>query len=159
MRIEEILKKNCIINNLVADSKENALWQMAEKLYHLGYVKKTFIQAIQDREAKYPSGLPMKGHKIAIPHTDAKYVNASVICFAKLKSPVTFSIMGDPSQSIQVQMISMFALKEKKEIGNLLEILITSYQDNDMLTSLLDAQDEQEMYSILHKSIGKYIKV
>ena len=158
MKIEDILKTECILENVQASTKEDALKIMAERLYSLGYVKESFIRAIQDREASYPSGLPMEDLKIAIPHTDHVHVNKSVICFARLADNVEFSVMGDPSQKIPVRLISMFALKEKKKIGDLLETLITTYQDNDVLKALLDAENESEIYEILHDNVGKNLK-
>ena len=158
MKIEDILKTECILIDIDAPSKEEILRQMAEKLYSLGYVKESYIQAIQDREASYPSGLPMEDLKIAIPHTDADHVNQSVICFARLDDNVEFSVMGAPEMKIPVRLISMFALKEKKKIGDLLETLITTYQDNDVLKSLVDAADETEIYNILYENVGKNLK-
>ncbi|MBF9016696.1 MULTISPECIES: PTS sugar transporter subunit IIA [unclassified Oceanispirochaeta] len=158
MRIEDILKPEYIIENLSADTKEAALKQMGEKLFSMGLVKESFIEAIQYREKNYPSGLPMEGHKIAIPHTDAEHVNESVILFARLKDPLEFSVMGDPDEKIQVQMISMFALKEKKLIGDLLTTLITTYQDDSVLDSLLHAEDGRKMYDILIKQVGANLK-
>ncbi len=159
MKIEDILKTECILINIDAASKETALQVMAERLYDLGYVKKSYIQAIQDRESSYPSGLPMEDLKIAIPHTDADHVNQSVICFARLSDSVEFSVMGAPEEKIPVQLISMFALKEKKKIGDLLETLITTYQDNEVLKALLYAEDENEVYNILRDNVGKNLRV
>jgi len=158
VKIEDILKTECILGNIDAPSKEIALEMMADRLTSLGYVKESFKEAILDREANYPSGLPMEELKIAIPHTDADHVNQSVICFARLKENVEFSVMGAPEEKISVRLISMFALKEKKKIGDLLETLITTYQDNDVLKALVDAKDEEEIYSILHDSVGKNLK-
>ncbi|MCF7934526.1 MAG: PTS sugar transporter subunit IIA [Spirochaetia bacterium] len=147
-----------MIHNLNASTKEEALTIMAERLYELGYVKQTFKEAILDREAHYPSGLPMEGEKIAIPHTDAEHVTQSVICFAQLTQPVEFSVMGDPSQSVSVQMISMFALKEKKEIGHLLEVLITTYQDAALLKELKASNDVEHLYRLLEEHIGRRLE-
>ncbi|MDC7227277.1 MAG: PTS sugar transporter subunit IIA [Spirochaetales bacterium] len=158
MKIEDILKTDCILCNVDASDKETALKIMAEKLYSLGYVKESYIQAIQDREANYPSGLPMEDLKIAIPHTDADHVNQSIICFARLPENVEFSVMGAPEEKIPVRLISMFALKEKKKIGDLLETLITTYQDNEVLKALLDAENETQIYNILHENVGKNLK-
>lgn len=159
MDAEDILKKECILKNLDVSSKEEALELMAGRLYDLGYVKKSFKKAIQDREESYPSGLPMEGLKIAIPHTDSEHVNRSVICFARLSKEVEFSVMGDPSQKIPVRLISLFALKEKKKIGDLLETLITTYQDNNILQAIIDAEDESAIYDILYTNIGKNLRV
>ena len=159
MNIDDIIKKDCIIGQIDVSSKEEVLKIMAEKLYDLGYVKESYIQAIQDREANYPSGLPMEDLKIAIPHTDAEHVNQSIICFARLKNPVEFSVMGEPSTKIPVKLISMFALKEKKKIGDLLETLIVTYQDNSVLRALDKAEDDEELFKLLKESVGQNLRI
>jgi PTS system galactitol-specific IIA component len=158
MKIEEVLKEDCIIENLKAKTKEDALTAMCSILLTKGYVKDSFPQAILERERLYPSGLPMEGHKIAIPHTDAEHVNESVILFARLEDPVEFSSMGDPDEKILVRLISMFALKEKKQIGFLLDVLITAYSDNDTLDAVLRAPSAKEIYKLLYRAVGNRIK-
>jgi PTS system galactitol-specific IIA component len=158
MKVEDILKEDCIIENLRAVTKEEALTAMARFLFSKGYVKDSFQAAILERERLYPSGLPMEGHKIAIPHTDAEHVNESVILFARLDRPVEFSSMGDPDEKIQVRLVSMFALKEKKQIGFLLDVLINTYSDNDTLEAVLNASSAKEMYAILYRAVGDRIK-
>ena len=157
MNIGDILKEECIIENLEAAGKEEALTAMCNLLLSKGYVKETFPGAILERERLYPSGLPMEGHKIAIPHTDAEHVNQSVILFARLAKPLEFSSMGDPDEEIQVQLISMFALAEKKKIGEMLEVLITTYSDNDVLDAILKAPSAKVIYDILYQAVGSRI--
>lgn len=157
MKIEDILKEDCIIESLDAVSKEDALLTMSNMLLAKGYVKVSFPEAILEREKHYPSGLPMEGHKIAIPHTDAEHVNKSVILFARLANPLEFASMGDPDEKIQVSLISMFALAEKKEIGKMLEVLITVYSNNAVLEAILNASSARGIYDILYQSVGAII--
>ena len=157
MKIEDVLKEDCIIERLEAGTKEEALSAMCNVLLSKGYVKETFPAAILERERLYPSGLPMEGHKIAIPHTDAEHVNKSVILFARLAQPLEFASMGDPDEKLQVSLVSMFALAEKKEIGAMLEVLITTYSDNDVLESILKASSAKEIYDILYQAVGAQI--
>ena len=154
MKIEEILKEDCVIENLEAATKEEALKYMSNFLLAKGYVRKTFPEAILERERLYPSGLPMEGHKIAIPHTDAEHVNKSVILFARLAKPLDFACMGDPDEKITTQLISMFALAEKKAIGKMLEVLISAYSDNEVLDTILKAPSSKAIYGILNKAVG-----
>jgi PTS system galactitol-specific IIA component len=154
MKIEDVLKEDCIIENLEAASKEEALNTMSKILLAKGYVKESFPEAILEREKHYPSGLPMEGHKIAIPHTDAEHVNKSIILFARLAKPLEFASMGDPDEIIQVSLISMFALAEKKEIGKMLEVLITAYSNNDVLEEILNAPSAKAIYDTLYKAVG-----
>lgn len=157
MKVEDILKEDCIIENLKAATKEEAITAMGRALFSKGYVKDSFLEAILERERLYPSGLPMEGHKIAIPHTDAEHVNQSVILFARLDRPVEFSSMGEPDEKMQVRLISMFALKEKKDIGFLLDVLINTYSDNDTLDAVLKAPSAKEIYHILYKAVEEKI--
>ena len=154
MKIEDILREDCIIENLEAASKEEALSYMSNFLLSRGYVKETFPEAILERERLYPSGLPMEGHKIAIPHTDAEHVNQSMILFARLAKPLEFASMGEPDEKISVQLISMFALAEKKAIGKMLEVLISAYSDNAVLDAILKAPSSRAIYEILHEAVG-----
>ena len=154
MKIEDVLREDCIIERLDASTKEEALAMMSNMLLAKGYVKESFPEAILEREIHYPSGLPMEGHKIAIPHTDAEHVNKSVILFARLPQPLEFSSMGDPDEKIDVSLISMFALAEKKEIGKMLEVLITAYSKNEVLEAVLNAPSAKEIFDILYKSVG-----
>jgi PTS system galactitol-specific IIA component len=157
MKIDDILKQDLILDSLDVKTREEAIELMARVLLSKGYVKESFIPAILERERKYPSALPMEGHKIAVPHTDAEHVNQSVILFARLTQPVEFCSMGAPEETLSVQMISMFALKEKKQIGYMLEVLITTYQENETLDAILKAGDAGEMYRILRQAVGAHM--
>jgi PTS system galactitol-specific IIA component len=148
----------CVFENLEVTSRDEALTSMARYLVDSGYCHESFVDAILERERVHPSGLPMPGHKIAIPHTDANHVKSSVILFARLKNPVPFFSMGSPDERIPVQMISMFALKEKKLIGDMLETLITVYQHNEVLDAILNAADGEEIYSLLRDAVKTHGK-
>jgi hypothetical protein len=52
----------------------------------------------------------------------------------------------------------MFALKEKKKIGFLLDVLISAYSDNDTLEAVLRAPSAKEMYRLLYKAVGDRMK-
>ena len=154
----DLLAENLIIDNLPAKTKEEALSEMAAYLVDKGFCKPSFIQAILDREAKHPSALPMKNIKIAIPHTDSTHVKKPAILFARLSEPVEFRSMGNPDQTLKVPLISMLALKDKKRIGDLLETLITVYQDSELLEKLCESSSKKEIYAILRDRVSKYEK-
>jgi PTS system galactitol-specific IIA component len=158
LRFGDLVLEDLILDDLEADTREEALRRMAEILVQRGFCKPEFVQAILDRETAHPSGLPMPGLKIAIPHTDAAHVNRSALLFARLRKPVEFRSMGSPDEKLQVGMISMFALKEKKLIGDLLETLLTVYQHEEVLAALAGAADRKAMFSILKENVQKYGK-
>lgn len=151
----DLVRPDCIMDSLEVSSREDALLRMANRLVESGYCRESFPAAILERERLHPSGLPMRGHKIAIPHTDAKHVRRSTILFARLDQPVEFLTMGSPDEPLQVRMISMFALREKHLVGRLLTTLIAVYQDHQVLEALLQAEDSREMFTILRRAVEK----
>jgi PTS system galactitol-specific IIA component len=153
MEFSSLLRKDFILLDLDYDDRFDALRHMARFLHERGYVRDTFEEAIIRREEAHPSGLPMEGQKIAIPHTGAEHVNSSVILFARLKQPVVFHCMGDPGDTMELRLISMFALKEAKKIGDLLEALIRVYQNNEALEQIINAETVDEVYEILRENM------
>ncbi len=158
LQFSDLVREDLILVDLAATTREEALGKMAGILVERGYCKPSFVQAILDREAAHPSGLPMAGLKIAIPHTDATHVERSALLFARLSMPVEFRSMGSPDEKLSVAMISMFALKEKKLIGDLLETLLTVYQHDEVLEALYHAPDRGAMFRILKENVEKYGK-
>ncbi len=158
LQFSDLVKPECVFENLEAGSRDEALSTMSRYLVHSGYCHESFPEAILERERIHPSGLPMPGHKIAIPHTDADHVKHSVLLFARLEKPVQFYSMGSPDEQLPVQMISMFALKEKQLIGDMLETLITVYQHDEVLEAILHATGGDEIYTILRDAVKTHGK-
>jgi galactitol PTS system EIIA component len=155
LQFRDLVREDLVLGNAVFDTRDDALKTMASILVEREFCEEPYVEAILERERAHPSALPMPGHKIAIPHTDATYVKRSALLFARLKKPVEFRSMGDPDEKLQVSMISMFALKEKKLIGDLLETLITFYQDESVLESIYGAADGGTIYRILRDHVER----
>lgn len=155
LQFRDLVREEMILCDVTYTDRTAALRALATRLVDMGYCDPPFVDAILDREREHPSGLPMPGRKIAIPHTDATYVRRSALMFARLRSPVEFRSMGDPDERLEVAMISMFALKEKKLIGDLLSTLITVYQDESVLDAIHDAPDSMTIFAILRDHVEK----
>lgn len=156
LNFSDLVRTDCIIDSLDVQTRDEALTAMSEHLVANGYCRETFPAAILERERIHPSGLPMAGHKIAIPHTDAEHVLSSTILFARLRRPVKFYSMGSPDETLDIQMISMFALREKKQIGDMLETLINVYQHDEILDALLHAHGADAMFEILQRAVEQF---
>lgn len=155
LQFRDLVREELVLGDAVFPTRDEALRKMATILVERDYCEEPYIEAILERERVHPSALPMPGHKIAIPHTDATYVKRSALLFARLKEPVEFRSMGDPDEILQVSMISMFALKEKKLIGDLLETLITVYQDESVLEAIYGAADGGTIFRILRDHVER----
>ena len=158
LQFSDLVQPDFVLDSLQAASRDDALTQMARYLVERDHCEESFPDAILERERVHPSGLPMAGHKIAIPHTDSHHVKRSIILFARLVHPVEFRSMGNPDETISVRMISMFALREKKLIGDMLETLITVYQHDEILDAILRAADADRIFSILREAVETFGK-
>ncbi|MFP4510696.1 MAG: PTS sugar transporter subunit IIA [Spirochaetaceae bacterium] len=153
LRFGDLVKEDLVIDRLDVRDRTDALQKMSGLLVEKGYCRETFTAAILERERIHPSGLPMAGHKIAIPHADAEHVITSAILFVRLDIPVEWCAMGSTDDRISVQLVSMFALKEKRLIGDMLETLLTVYQHNEVLNALIEAKDSGSMFTILKQAV------
>ena len=97
--------------SLEAEDKNSVLEEIALLLKDGGYVKESFSNAIKEREVNYPTGLQLEHIGVAIPHTDAEFVNEQSMAIAILKNPVNFTFMG--SEDVQVPAAANLPIVEK----------------------------------------------
>ncbi|WP_017471571.1 PTS sugar transporter subunit IIA [Amphibacillus jilinensis] len=130
-----------ILKNLEAQSKEDAITQLATLLFDKGAVRASYIDAVLDREKRYATGLPTKGHAVAIPHTDIIHVKHKALALGVLKEPVEFGIMGEDSKSTPVSIIFMLAMDEEHSQLTLLQNLMGIFQDEAVLHFLMEEEN------------------
>lgn len=151
MSLKDALSEETCYTNIEAASQEEALHIIASKMYERGIVKKDYERHVIQREKEYPTGLPLNGYKVAIPHTDSKYVNKTTICVASLNQPIDFRVMGGREEKTSVSVIMMMAIKEPHAQLETLQELIHLVQDDKMMKELVAAKDGKEIY---HKIIS-----
>lgn len=130
-------EKHYLAVSLSGENDKEVLSQMASALYEEGYVKDTYEEAIQKREEKYPTGLPVGEISVAIPHTDPEHVNSAAICMGILDKPVTFNVMGMEGETTDVSVLFMLSIKHKEDQMDMLAKLIAVCQNQDMLKEIL----------------------
>lgn len=109
----EKLKEELIIPGLEAKSSDDIFEALGGKLVKQGYCKESYVQALKDREAEFPTGINTGEKGVAIPHTDVSHVNKKGIAIATLKQPVEFVEMGTDDEYVNAQVIFMLAVDEK----------------------------------------------
>ena len=144
-------EKNYIIMEIEQDVKDNILKKMANEMNRVGFVKSTYPQAICDREAIYPTGLPTKGAGVAIPHTDSIHVNKKAIAVGILKKPVEFTVLGSDDELVDVELIFMLAIINPNEQVQMLQRLIELCKDEESLIALKKNDNLDEVNKIVEK--------
>lgn len=131
-----------------------ALNFLAGQLTKQGYAKSSFKSAVLAREETYPTGLPTGVIQVAIPHADWQNVQHSGIAMTTLTTPVAFSNMADPSETLAVSMIFMLAIDEPHGQVRLLKELMQIVQDQSHLQQLLAYATTDQLYSDLKNTFA-----
>ncbi len=95
MDFAELAKEELIFPSVEFEDNVGVIRFLASKLIEKGVVKADFADAVVEREMGFPTGLQVGEINVAIPHTDAKYVNAAGMAVATLKRPVNFGKMDE----------------------------------------------------------------
>lgn len=147
MKIDEEL----VEIDLEADSKEEVLKALGYRLAKKGSVKEGYITSVLQREESFPTGLPTEPFGVAIPHTDGDLVNESEVAFALLKNPVKFSAMGSGDQLIDVKMVFMLALKTPESQLDMLQKLVSLFQNAETVRQLAKVKDADQLNALIQE--------
>ncbi|MFD1064923.1 PTS sugar transporter subunit IIA [Oceanobacillus locisalsi] len=143
-----------IVNTkLDAKTDEEVISSLSQQMEKKGYVKPTYKNAVLARERELPTGLKGESIGIAIPHTDNNHVNQLSVSIATLANPVTFQLMEDPSQNVDVEVVFLLAVSEPKDQTMLLKAVMGILKDNTLLTSIRNAESEETLKVLLDQSI------
>ena len=138
--IWEQLKEDLMITDLEAASNTDVFKALGGLLTEKGYTKDTYVNALIEREAEYPTGLDLMEVGVAIPHTDASHVNKNAIAIATLKNPVEWIQMGSDDEPVGVKMVFMLSLASKGHIEELQQI-IGIIQDIELVKKMIEMKD------------------
>ncbi|HQB32374.1 MAG TPA: PTS sugar transporter subunit IIA [Erysipelotrichaceae bacterium] len=144
-------KKIALFNRKV-ENRDEALALLAEEFVKAEVVEENFLTGIMDREAVFPTGLPLNKMGVAIPHTDTEYVKENQIGFMTLEKPVVFQFMGDINQAIEVSVIFMLALKEGKSQMEMLPKLMDLFAMDEVMDALKEVETYDEFFKIISES-------
>ncbi|MDO6448793.1 fructose-specific PTS transporter subunit EIIC [Oceanobacillus profundus] len=149
MKTTELLRKDIMIMDLQATTKEAVIDEMIRSLHKNGVVQdaEEFKEAILNREAQSSTGL---GDGIAMPHAKTKAVNEPAVLFAKSTKGVEYeSLDGQPAY-----LFFMIAVPEGandthlQTLASLSKLLI----DPDFVGQLKQANSPDEVHQLFNQS-------
>lgn len=150
MSIAQHLPREAIVLQLEADSSEDVIRLLGERLRGLGLVKDGFVEATLRREAEMPTGLPLGGDiNAAIPHVDIEYVNSSALALATLKAPVIFYNMVEADEPVPVRLVIMLALDQPKSQIQMLQEVSALLQQPELVDQLMTVTAANEALALL----------
>lgn len=147
--IWEELDKNLIHLHMDAATPNEVFEQLGGALIERGYSKDTYVDALKEREAQFPTGLDIQGFGVAIPHTDAGYVMKETEGIATLKHPVKFIQMGSDDTPVMIKVVFMLAIEDPKTHIKKLQQILRIIQDKAVLERIYEADSNEEVIDII----------
>ncbi|RKL66812.1 PTS fructose transporter subunit IIA [Salipaludibacillus neizhouensis] len=142
MKITELLKKETMILNLTATTKDAVIEELADKLDGAGNLrdKQAFIKEIHHREEQSSTGI---GEGVAIPHAKSKEVIEPAIVFGRSQSGIDYDAL-DGENSHLFFMIAASAGANDVHL-QALSRLSTLLMDEDFRRLLMEARSEKDI--------------
>ena len=151
--MELYLNEELVFRNVQAKSDSEVLAFLASEMYKKNYVKEEYIQAIQEREKEYPTGLPSTPPGIAIPHANYEMVNKTTLAIATLKDPVLFHNMENNNEQLPIQIVIMMAIGEPHGQVEMLQKIVGIIQDEPLRQEMIRAGNDTELLELLKKAV------
>lgn len=148
MKISDLLKRDTIVLELSATTKQGVIDELVNKLDSARKLsdKNLFKEAILARELQTTTGI---GEGIAIPHAKTAAVRTPAIAFGRSTAGVDYdSLDGKPSHLVFMIAASEGANNEHLET---LSRLSTLLMDTDFRQTLLDAKSEADIINAINE--------
>lgn len=152
MEIKDLLKKDLMVLDLKAETKEEAIKEIADKFFEKGYVKSAedFAEGLREREAQGSTAL---GESVAIPHSKNKTVIEPAVLFARKKSGLDYDALdGMPTEIF-------FAIAAPDGENNLhvatLAELSKMIMKDGFIGDLKKVENEDQVYAVIEKYSAK----
>lgn len=147
MMIQNKIKKENILLDLEAATKQEVIEKMSEKLYENGFINEaeTFQTAVFEREAHMTTGI---GNNLAIPHGKSETVQESTVAFAKLKQPVEWGSLDQKPVKF-VFLLAIKAADKGEEHLRVLAELSEKLMDDEFVAQLKEASTREAIVNAL----------
>ncbi len=152
MEIRDLLKKDLMVLDLKANTKEEAIKEIADKFFEKGYVKSAedFAEGLREREAQGSTAL---GESVAIPHSKNKTVMEPAVLFARKIGGLDYDALdGEPTEIF-------FAIGAPDGENNLhvatLAELSKMIMKDGFIDDLKKVNNEDEVYAVIEKYSAK----
>ncbi len=130
-------------------SRDEMFASLAEELEAEGYVRNTFLQALTEREAKYPTGIVCSKYNIALPHVDSEHVKKDALVVVVLKSPIGFHRMDKIEETIEVKVVFMLLIEEVSYHIQAIANLTKLWLDDGFMEELLSVRSKEELVTLV----------
>lgn len=148
--LHELLSSpDLVVLGLEADSAEQVIAVLAQRLVDGGHVRDTYPEAVMARERVHPTGLPAPGRGVAIPHADPAHVRQQAVALATMSRPVAFGVMGTDDATVECVVCILLALSDGPAQLRALRQVVELVQDRGRLERLVAADRYEDVVEVL----------
>ncbi len=151
MGLQDLLTLDCVIPNLKARCKREALSLMADAASsRTGAAAEAIRDALIEREKLGSTGL---GHGVAIPHGKIAGLSKITAVFARLDEPVDFDAVDDAP----VDLVFLLLAPEEATAAHLKALAKVSrlFRDETVRTALRGAETAEALYAAATSDLGR----
>ncbi|MDC0207361.1 PTS sugar transporter subunit IIA [Nitrospinae bacterium] len=154
MKIEEILKKESVIPDLLGDSKVKVIKEMTQCLKKNNFIKndQALFETLMEREKLGSTGI---GENVAIPHGKSDEVTQIITVLARSKKGVEFESLDQKPVHFVCMVIAPI-----HSTGQHLKVLARVsriFKNQGIREEILKAENSDTIYSILMNEDSKFI--
>jgi len=154
MKIEEILKKESVIADLLGDSKVKVIKEMTQCLKKNNFIKndQALFETLMEREKLGSTGI---GENVAIPHGKSDEITQIITVLARSKKGVEFESLDQKP----VHFVCM-VIAPAHSTGQHLKVLARVsriFKNQGIREEILKAENSDTIYSILMNEDSKFI--
>lgn len=107
-----------------------------------GIVKDTYLEALREREADYPTGIQLDGYSVAIPHCDSQHAISPAVYIIRLPEAIEVK-EADGDGKLWVNLIINLVVTDPGDQLQLLKALFNHLQTVDFYEKLLSLKTEE----------------
>jgi len=145
------LNQRLLFPHLTVTDHKELFNLVAGPLQELGFVKDSWLDALQTRETTFPTGVAVAGGGVALPHTDASHVAKDALAVATLTASIPFAPMGggDGDEPVQVTTVLFLVVSDPSRHMQTLSRTVKAIQTPAFLQDLHAAQTPEELHDVV----------
>lgn len=121
---------------------DEVLKHIHEKHLPEGIVRESYLKALREREADYPTGILLDGYAVAIPHCDSQHAVNPAIYIIRLPQEIEVN-QADGDEKLRVRLVINLVVTHPSEQLQLLKALFNHLQMADFYHQMLDLPAEE----------------
>ena len=149
MELIKFVNEELVFNNRECKTKEEFFKMVHDKAFENGFVKEEFYEKVLNRENTFPTGINLGEYGVAIPHTDAEYINKEFIAICTFENPIVLKSMEDENEEVNVKLAFVLGFNQPHNQLSALQELMGVIQNAETVKKLIDAGKKDEVIEII----------